>query len=125
LKKTLKILIICLITFTATAFSNWSIPVRISQPGGGYYPRIITQGDTVHAVYEDQRQYDKICYIRSTNSGETWNQYRILSERDGETIFPNLICWNQHLIAFWRVQFSQGPNRLNIGYAYSADDGLN
>jgi len=58
-----------IILYYSPATAQWSPPVRISEPGGCLYPQILAQGDTLHVVYENQRQYDKICYVRSTDAG--------------------------------------------------------
>jgi hypothetical protein len=117
------ILLLCLFN-CAFAQGQWSTPVLISEPAAGYYPQIIAQGDTLHVAYENGRTYDKICYIRSTDAGITWSEYRVLSERDGETYSPYIMRWSQRLMAVWLCYFSHGVYRLNIGYSISNNNGL-
>jgi hypothetical protein len=95
--KTLLTICIVLALSTAALAQEWSTPVRISEPGGGFYPQIIAQGDTLHVVYENARGYDKICYIRSTDAGETWSEHVILSEHNGLTSFPRILRWQPRL----------------------------
>lgn len=107
-----------------TAHAGWSQPVRISEVGDGFYPQIITQGDTLHVVYENLSGYDKICYLRSSDGGATWSQHRVLSQNPGHVYFPHIMRWNQRLLAAWRVYFSSGVYRFNIGYSISENNGL-
>ena len=72
--------LLCMLLNTV-ALAQWSTPVRISEPGGGYYPQILAQGDTLHVVYENASIYDKISYVRSTDGGQTWSEYVVLSPR--------------------------------------------
>jgi hypothetical protein len=119
----LKAVILLLPAIPAPA-QQWSPPVRISQPGGGNRPQILAHGATLHVVYENARGYDKICYIRSTDGGETWGEFNELSERDGNKILPRIIIWNQRLMALWRQYFFHGVYRLNIGYSISTNSGV-
>ena len=66
---------------SAARAQEWSTPVRISEPGGCLYPQILAQGDTLHVVYENASIYDKISYVRSTDGGQTWSEYVVLSPR--------------------------------------------
>jgi len=125
LKKTLLIFSISFLALLDPALAQqWSPPRRISEPAVGYYPQIIAQGDTLHVAYENMRQYDKVCYIRSTDAGYTWSEYRVLSERDGETYSPYIIRWKHRLMAIWLCYFSHGIYRLNIGYSISNNNGF-
>jgi hypothetical protein len=108
------------------SFAGWSTPVRISEPGGGYYPQIIAQGDTLHAIYTNSRGRSKVCYLRSTNGGTTWSQQMMISDtiNSGSPEYPNIILSRDRLMVLWRVYRTQGPYHENISYSISDDNGF-
>ena len=105
------------------ARADWSTPIRISELGGGYYPQIISQGDTLHILYENTYGYDKICYLRSTDGGDNWIDHTVLSENNGAVNIPHILRWGNNLMALWRIYFNTGVYRLNIQYSISTNDG--
>jgi hypothetical protein len=104
-------------------FAEWSQPILISQPGTGYYPQVLAHNDTIHVVFENTRQYDKISYIKSTNSGLNWTQDIVLSNQGCQTLFPRITKWNWKLYVTWYAQFYEGNSRFNIGVNSSVNDG--
>jgi len=107
------------------AFAGWSEPVRISEPGGCWYPQILAHGDTLHVVYENTNQFDKISYLRSDNSGEGWAEPIVLSADSSQTVFPRILHNGTLLMALWRnIAYYQEPRNWNIGFALSSDNGL-
>jgi hypothetical protein len=108
------------------ALGGWSVPVRISEPGPGYYPKITASGDTVHVIYQSPRQYTKICYLRSTNSGNTWSQPLDLLDRVNTSSpwYPQIIEFGNRLMALWEVYLTQQISHYNITYRISNDNGL-
>lgn len=113
------------ISVIAPAHAQWTEPVRISEPGVCWYPDIIAQGDTIHVVYTNIQGGDKISYVRSTDTGETWSTYRVLSDtiNDAGTFDPRVLIDGDKLMVVWNVHLSQGVNRENIGYRISSDNG--
>lgn len=118
------ILLFCNTIYINSVFAGWSIPSLISERAGGNYPQIIVQDSALHVIYENEVQYDKICYIKSTNMGETWSRNIVLSENNGPTVHPRIVRWNNKLLALWRTELNSDPNPLNIGYAISFNNGV-
>jgi hypothetical protein len=123
LRKTLLNFFICFTAITGNAIAGWSIPALISERAGGNYPQIIVQDSVLHVIYENEVQYDKICYLKSNNMGETWRRNFVLSENNGPTVHPRIIRWRNRLLALWRADLNGDPSPLNIGYAISIDNG--
>lgn len=111
--------------FCSYCHAQWTEPVRISEPGGCWYPQMLAQGDTLHVVYENTDQFDKISYLRSDDGGESWAERTILSEDSSQTVFPRILHNGTRLMALWRnIAYYQEPGNWNIGYAISNDNGL-
>ncbi len=55
-----------------SAYAGWTTAVRISDEGTAYNPRIVANGDTLHAVYWISSGADRAYYVRSTDGGEQW-----------------------------------------------------
>ena len=110
---------------TGLALAQWSTPVRISEAGDCWYPQIQAQGDTLHVVYSNERGGWKISYVRSSDAGQTWSAYQVLSDtlNTTNTQFPRIIAHNQRLMAVWTVNFLQGVCRYNISYSISDNNG--
>ncbi|MCP4584097.1 MAG: T9SS type A sorting domain-containing protein [candidate division Zixibacteria bacterium] len=108
------------------AFAGWSEPVRISEPGGCWYPQIATQGDTIHVVYTNTYGGDKISYIRSIDEGETWSEHIVLSDTTNTdvTSYPRIINHGSNIIILWKNIFIDGVLNVNIGYSVSQDGGF-
>jgi hypothetical protein len=114
-----------LVLAVSSAFAQWTEPVRIGIPGGGYYPQILAQGDTLHAVYSNNNQGWKIAYVRSTDGGDTWSEHVILSDtvNTTQTHYPQIIRNGNSLFALWRCYFWQGFYHYNIGFRISSNNG--
>jgi hypothetical protein len=123
--KTVYLLLIIFLLLYLPSFAGWSFPVRISEPGTGYYPQIISQGDTLHAIYQNERQYSKICYVRSVDGGATWSQPLELFDRINTSSpwFPQIISYGGGLMALWQVYVRDGNDHNNIACRISSDDG--
>jgi len=106
-------------------YAGWTEPVRISEPGGCWYPQIAAQGDTIHVVYTNTYGGDKISYIRSIDGGLSWNEPTIISDtiESHNTYFPRILVSNSSLMVLWRNLFYQGFRNRNIGYSLSNDNG--
>ena len=123
--KTAYLLLIILLAFYMSAFAGWSAPIRLSNPGGHAYPKIITQGDTLHVVAEDFGPPYKIGYWRSSDRGETWSNIAVLSDSANtyDTRDSRIIVNGPHLLVLWRYGIIHGIG-YNLGYNRSDDNGL-
>ena len=108
------------------AFAGWSEPVRISEPGGCLYPRILAQGDTLHVVYENSSAGGYIGYVGSSDAGQSWSDFQILNDTiaTAEAVFPKIVSDGTKIMVLWKDYASHGPWIFNIGYAVSLDNGL-
>jgi hypothetical protein len=124
----LRPILVILISFASytSARAQWSEPVRIGAPGGGYYPRILSQGDTLHVVYNNNNNGWKISYLRSMDGGDTWSGNIVLSDtvNTTQTHYPRIIANGDSLIAIWMCYFWEGSHNYNIGFRISNDNGL-
>jgi hypothetical protein len=109
----------------SAAYAGWSQPVRISEPGGGYYPQIIAQGDTLHMAFTLTGARERLCYLRSTDGGDSWGQQLMISDTlySGAPSQPRLILGGSRLMAIWRVYVIHGPYHENLGYNTSTNNG--
>jgi hypothetical protein len=110
----------------APARAQWTEPVRIGAPGGVLYPQILAKGDTLHAVYSNNRDGWKIGYVRSTDGGESWSDQEVLSDTANTTLtyFPHIVDQDNALMILWLCEFSHWPYNNNIGSRVSHDYGL-
>jgi hypothetical protein len=120
-----KILII-LIVLWSTSYAEWTEPVRISEPGGCWYPQIVAQGDTLYVVYTNSRGGDKISYVRSPDGGLTWSDHTVLSDTidTDDAFFPRIMVFTSDVVVLWKNTFSEGVMDRNIGYSISHNNGL-
>jgi hypothetical protein len=109
-----------------SAHAGWSQPVRISGPGGGYRPQIIVQEDTLHAVFSLTSAREGLCYLRSTDYGQTWNQQKVLSDTTNTSTawYPRIMAYGNRLLALWEVYISHPVYHYNIAYSISNNNGL-
>jgi hypothetical protein len=115
-----------LLSFWVNAYADWTEPVRISEPGGCWYPQIVAKSDTLHVVYTNNYGGDKISYVRSTDGGLTWSEHIVLSDTidTDDAFFPRIMVFASDLIVLWKNTFSEGVRDRNIGYSISHNDGL-
>ena len=114
-----------LIILYAFSFAGWTEPVRIGIPGGYQYPQILAAGDTLHVVGTLLPGGDKVVYLRSDDSGESWTDGQVLSDTINSTnaMFVRIVRYEQNLIVFWRSILNTGPRPWNVGYSLSHDNG--
>jgi hypothetical protein len=110
---------------TAPARADWSLPVRISEPGGCMYPQILAQGDTLHVVYTNLYPHGKISYVRSTDAGNSWSGRKVLSDSGSSylALSPRVMRNGQRLMCIWLNRFNAGVYLYNVGCNISNDDG--
>jgi hypothetical protein len=77
-------------------------------------------------VYQIQLPYYKICYVRSSDGGESWTDHIVLSDNDTayNVQMPRTMHFGQKLICIWLNGFRRGVYIWNVGYSISDDDGL-
>jgi len=111
--------------FSGYASAQWTEPVRISEPGGCWYPQIVAQGDTIHVVYTNTYGGDKISYARSIDGGNTWGEHVVLSDAvdTDDAFFPRIMINGNNIISLWMNVFSEGVIYTNIGYSISHNGG--
>jgi hypothetical protein len=121
------LVLLCIIILVSGAHAGWSEPVRISEPGSGYYPKIIAQGETLHVVYVNNFGHSRACYLRSSDNGQTWNQHMVLTDtiNTSSPWYPQIIRNGNMLMALWQIYIMQGFYHDNIGFSVSDDNGLN
>jgi hypothetical protein len=118
------ILLILLFVFISinTAHAGWSTPVRI-WPGGGEWPQIVAQGDTLHVayVYSDWRL--RVAYQRSPDAGLTWNAPHIISSDTIDNVFPRIVASGNRIMVLWKNGLS-GYYRYTVAYNISSNNGV-
>jgi len=93
-------------------------------PGGGEWPQIVAQGDTIHvAAKHIANNVGDIVYIRSTDCGNSWGQLHFLSGDSCMVEFPRLVVNGRQVIVLWNTAFDIGYRRYNIGYSVSSNGG--
>ena len=129
MRKLLVIFILLFIPISApfTARADWSRPVRISEPGVCSNPQILAKGDTLHVVYDNGRGGDKISYVRSTNGGENWSRFKVISDTTGniESLLPWIIQLQNKLMVLCFSRGLYGVYDNNIAYIISENNGIN
>lgn len=117
---------ILMVLAVSSAYAQWTEPVRISEPGGGYDPDIMAQGDTLHVVYNNNNGGWKIDYLRSTDGGNTWSEHAVLSDtvNTTQTHYPHILRNGNSLMVVWQCYYWQGYYHYNIGFRISNNNGL-
>lgn len=87
---------------------------------GGWHPCAAVCGDTVHLVWEDDRNGDDLIYYkRSIDAGRTWTQDRAIA-RDMGAWLATIAVWGRNLHVVW-----ENFNALRVNYRSSTDGGNN
>jgi hypothetical protein len=124
LRKTALILVVFLMALSPIALGGWSEPILISAPGGHDRPQILANDDTLFVAAKTFTGRDKICFIKSTDTGITWRPERALSDtvNTGDILFPQILRYNQNIIVLWRFNFLHYDS-YNIGCRVSTNGG--
>jgi hypothetical protein len=122
------LLAILLLTAAALtpARAQWTEPVRISEPGECWYPQILAHGDTLHVAYSNDTGGWKISYVRSTDGGQTWSPYQVLSDtvNTTQTVLPRIMNNGNSILVLWITYFPDQVYWYDIGYRVSNDNGI-
>ncbi len=123
--KRIKFVIQIALIFYSISYAEWLPEVRISESASSYDTQLIIVNDTLHVIYSDITDGDKIRYIRGTEKGDYWTASQIISDTavTNGTTSPQIIANDSLLIAFWRNLFNTGYYYANIGYSVSYDRG--
>lgn len=103
---------------------SWEPEVRISNnPDGTRYPMVAVSGQTVHVVYDDERNGGtEIYYRRSADFGATWGAETRLTNMAGASYFCSIAVYGLNVHLSWEDS-RDGPNR-EIYYKRSTDGGI-
>lgn len=116
-------LIIFLSTFiyVSNAHAGWSENVRLTYRGNEIDPQVIARDDTVHVVWKDNSMSPPhICYIRSTNGGNSWGSIINLNASNHRGWgFPVLNLAERGLLVSW-LDYDEVGNNSSIAIAKSA-----
>ncbi len=86
------------------AQAGWGPDQRlVFMQGGGWYPRAVCSGDTIHLVWwQAYTAHDEVFYKRSTDAGESWGPDVMLSVEDAQSsIMPIVGCTGSRVYVFW------------------------
>lgn len=119
----------CPLAFTGSSIifaQDWSTPIPIAEETHGYHPFILADGEYVHVVFPNDIGWSKICYLRSTNGGDSWDNRRVISDttEDAGDAFPRILKNGSRLMILWKAYLTSNRNSANIGYSISNDRGV-
>jgi len=90
---------------------------------GGYIPTISVAGNNIHvAWYETGAYYHAICYRRSTDGGETWNNIDTIMKASYFGISYPWICVNKNILY---LVAASSANNGKLMFSKSIDNGNN
>ena len=117
-------LIISWLVLTASvSYAGWTPPVRISDEGASYGPRIAANGDTLHVVYWIWTGHAECYYLRSIDKGVSWASPFYLSDpliSSGEDS-PGIHAKGDTIMAIWYQDIT--GSGVNLGFRKSLDGG--
>lgn len=109
--------------------SGWSSAYYISHPllSQPVEPRIAVSGSVVHVIWEDLRLVaqglaPEVFYRRSTDSGASWSEERVLSDYASTISYlPQVAAEGDYVIVLWND--GRGASYSEIYYTFSEDNG--
>lgn len=111
------------------ALGQWEPDVRLTfDPGASWMPissckPIVTNGDSVHLVWQDFRDNNaEIYYKRSTDGGTTWGADTRLSNALGNSYDPSMALSGSFVHVVWS-DYRDGSDIVEIYYKRSEDGG--
>ncbi len=106
------------------AGAGWTPAVRISDEALAYNPKIVTSGDTLHAVYWISSDADRVYYVKSIDGGEQWAEPFRLGDSliAGSENSPVIRSAGDTIATIWH-QNLPGGGRYNLGFRSSTDGG--
>jgi len=102
---------------------EWLPPARI-HIGGGHYPALTVNGDTMHCAYTRGPGRAKITYMRSLDAGFTWSADIVLNDTINFTnaYYPRFLINGPKMMALWYEASSVGQLG-NLTYSVSTNRG--
>jgi len=104
---------------------QWSPPTRI-HVGVGLYPALLVRGDTLHTAYTATLGgQTKIFYVRSCDSGSSWNEAIVLNDTIDyrRAYYARFLTNGARLMALW-YEMTQDVSQLGyVAYSISTNGG--
>jgi hypothetical protein len=123
-----KVFLLAAVLFGANSVrSQWEPDVRLTNDPGASYTsynnawNIATSGDTVHAVwYDDRSGHNEIFYKRSLDAGISWSSDTQLTNNTNESQEPSIAVSGSFVHVFW---YYDQNGTYEIYYKRSTDGG--
>ena len=82
---------------------TWGQPISLTNAiGESIHPTLAVSGQTIHVVWQDQRQsFRQIYYKRSDDGGDTWTDDVQISDGSYEAVSPCVAVWNSEVHVAW------------------------
>jgi Neuraminidase (sialidase) len=96
-----------LLPWLSYAQSGWGPDQRlVFMQGGGWYPRAVCCGDTIHLVWwQAYIGHDEVFYKRSTDAGWTWEADVLLSVEDSQSsVLPQVAVSGNIVHVIWHEE---------------------
>jgi hypothetical protein len=113
------------VLLNGNAFTQWENNIALINSSNGLSlcanntNSIVTNGNTIHMVYDVGMGYHSVYYIRSDNNGISWDAPKLLSVNINYSILPTISISNNILHVSW---YTNGID-YNIYYTKSTDNG--
>jgi len=103
---------------------TWGTDTRLTdEPNGSYTPSVAVTGQSIHVVWEDDRDMDtEVYHKRSTDAGVTWGSDVHVTVSTGPQGIPSVAVVGEYVHVAW-VDFTLMGNS-EIYYGRSTDGGL-
>jgi phosphoribosyl-AMP cyclohydrolase len=116
LRQILTTVIIFLLLFSATAYSDiWTKSKRLTwNKGESLYPVIAVDGQDIYVVWEDYTPGNAEIYFKNSNDrGATWTKSKRLTWNKGDSYDPAIAVDGQDIYVVW-ANFIQTPANYEI-----------
>ncbi len=116
------LIVLWFMMLASVSYAGWTPPVRISDEGTSFGPRIVANGDTLHVVYWTSQ--NRSFYLRTEEGGDNWaGPFDIAFDDDSSsTLSPLVLAAGDTVVVAWRHSFGFA-NRVNWGIRISTDGG--
>jgi len=108
------ILTIVAILASSQAYAGWTEDTRIHDDWRIIHPQVVARNDTIHVLWE-RLSIDSVSYIRSTDGGETWDSYCVLSEDNHDAVYADLSLDENGLLVTWEdMNYDNNQNKIAV-----------